>query len=347
MVSFFQHRDRPLALMHCVGEYPTKPQHMELNQINLLATRYPQVPIGFSTHEDPEELDAVKIAVAKGAVIFEKHVGVPTEEFALNAYSADPEQVRRWMAAAAETMAMCGALQGRKEFPAEELETLRALRRGAFLTRPVSAGDKITSADLTLAIPVIEDQITANDLSKYTDYFSTCELAAGAPLLFSQVKRYEVREKVYEIVQRVKRLLQESGVVIPGQTDLEISHHYGIDRFYEVGTTMITVVNRDYCKKLIMVLPGQRHPEQYHKVKEETFYILHGDVTIGLDGEEKRYSRGDVVIVKPGMRHTFRSESGGVIEEISSNHNSNDSFYTDPQIGLNKDRKTLLSYWMG
>ena len=109
---------------------------------------------------------------------------------------------------------------------------------------------------------------------------------------------------------------------------------------------MITVVNRDYCKKLIMVLPGQRHPEQYHNVKEETFYILYGEATIGLDGVEKEYHRGDAVVVKPGMRHTFRSASGAVIEEISSTHFVDDSFYTDPQISQNKNRKTLLTYWM-
>ena len=347
VVSFFQHRDRRLSLMHCVGEYPTNPQHMQLNQIDLLAARYPQIPIGFSTHEDPENRDAVRIAVAKGAAIFEKHVGVPTEEFALNAYSANPDQVRQWMAAAQDALVMCGCRDGRKEFPPEEISTLRALRRGAFARHPIAQGEKIAMSDLFLAIPVLGDQVTANDLSKYTDYFAERDFAANEPIFFSQVRQYETREKVYEIVQKVKALLEESRVVTPGRADLEISHHYGIERFYQVGTTMITVVNRDYCKKLIMVLAGQSHPEQYHKVKEETFYILYGDVTISVDGEERKYSRGNVVVIKPGVRHAFSSTTGAVIEEISSTHNADDSFYADPMIALNRNRKTLLTYWMG
>jgi N-acetylneuraminate synthase len=36
-----------------------------------------------------------------------------------------------------------------------------------------------------------------------------------------------------------------------------------------------------------------------------------------------------------------------VIEEISSTHYKEDSFYTDESINQNPNRKTLLTYWMG
>src|ERR1019366_1095946 len=35
IVSFYQHRNRKLSLMHCVAEYPTQAAHLELNQIDL------------------------------------------------------------------------------------------------------------------------------------------------------------------------------------------------------------------------------------------------------------------------------------------------------------------------
>ena len=56
-----------------------------------LGKRYPDVRIGFSTHEAPSNFDIVKMAIAKGATIFEKHVGVATEKYPLNAYSISPE----------------------------------------------------------------------------------------------------------------------------------------------------------------------------------------------------------------------------------------------------------------
>jgi len=106
-------------------------------------------------------------------------------------------------------------------------------------------------------------------------------------------------------------------------------------------------VNREYCKKLIILLPGQKHPEQYHNQKEETFHVLYGDVLINLDGVEKECHRGNVVVVERGMRHSFGSKTGAVIEEISSTHHIDDSYYTDPEITNNMNRKTLLTYWMG
>jgi len=86
VVSFFQHRNKHLSLMHCVGEYPTTPENLQLNQIDLLQKRYAEINIGFSTHEDPYNLDSIKIVIAKGVRIYEKHVAVVTEEFAKNEY---------------------------------------------------------------------------------------------------------------------------------------------------------------------------------------------------------------------------------------------------------------------
>ena len=346
VVSFFEHRNLSFALMHCVAEYPTRNQHLQLNQIDLLRSRYPQISVGYSTHEHPDNTDSIKIATAKGATIFEKHVGVPTADIRLNAYSATPMQVRLWLQAAQETLEMCGVRGKRPDFTEDELSSLHGLGRGVFARRPISSGERISTEDIFLAIPVMDGQITANDLSKYTEFHAQAEINTNAPVLLAEVSKVDVREKVYDIVQRVKALLEKSRVVAPGRADLEISHHYGIDRFDEFGITMITVVNREYCKKLIIMLPGQSHPEQYHKQKEETFHVLYGDVLMNLNGIEAKHCQGDVIVVEKGVRHSFGSKTGAVIEEISSTHYGDDSYYTDPEIGNNKNRKTLLAYWI-
>ena len=40
VVSFFQHREKDLTLLHCVAEYPTANANLQLNQIDLLRERY-------------------------------------------------------------------------------------------------------------------------------------------------------------------------------------------------------------------------------------------------------------------------------------------------------------------
>jgi sialic acid synthase SpsE/D-lyxose ketol-isomerase len=346
VVSFFEHRSKDFALMHCVGKYPTLDEDLQLNQIQFLKQRYPQVSIGYSTHEIPDNVDAIKMSIASGATIFEKHVGVATEKFQLNAYSASPEKVECWLKAASQAFQICGISGRRPEFSNEEMASLRSLRRGLYAKQSIKKAERIDLTKVFLAIPTLEGQITANDMSKYTEFYADADLDMNAPLLTSNTTKKEIREKVYDIVQRVKEFLRKSGVVIPPKVDLEISHHYGIEHFDEFGLTMITVVNREYCKKLIILLPGQKHPEQYHKQKEETFHILYGSVRIDLGGHVKHCKIGEVVTVEKGVKHNFSTDTGVIIEEISSTHYVHDSYYTDPAIMQNQYRKTLLTYWL-
>ena len=191
----------------------------------------------------------------------------------------------------------------------------------------------------------MENQVTAEGMSKYSEITATEDIAAGGPLLTTNTTITNVREKLCTIVLRVKDLLQQSGAVIPSKVDLEVSHHYGIDRFDEFGLTMLTVVNRGYCKKVLALLPGQTNPEHCHHVKEETFHVLYGDVWVELDGQVNTYAKGDVILVERGMKHRFGSRNGAVLEEVSLTHQAQDSFYTDPAIMDNRNRKSLVTYW--
>lgn len=347
VVSFFEHRGKSISLMHCVGEYPTLLDHLQLNQIDLLKTRYGKVVIGYSTHEPPDNCVAVQMAVAKGAGIFEKHVGVPTEQWPLNNYSATPQQVAAWLQAAQHAYEMCGLPNTiRAEAGEAEMASLLSLRRGVFANRLIQAGETVSNADVFMAFPPQENQVTANDWSKYAKFVTTEDIPEKTALTNANVLFNDTRQKISEIVQRVKTLLKEGHVIVPGKADLEISHHYGLEQFDQYGLVLITVVNREYCKKLIVMLPGQTHPEQYHLKKEETFHILHGEIRIALDGKEGTYSPGDVIMVDRGVRHMFYSPGGAVFEEISSTHHKDDSYYTDETIQSNKNRKTLLTHWM-
>jgi len=346
VVAFLTNRKKSFSLMTCVAEYPTPVENLQLNQIDVLMARYPGLRIGYSTHEDPNETVPVAMAIAKGATLLEKHVGVPTDKYALNGYSANPAQVRAWLAAAHKAYTMAG-IAGRRVEPTKlELDSLISLRRGAFTKHAVKQGERIKTEDVFFAIPTEEGHVTANDWSKYTHYFATADIPAKGAVLSSNTQSRHVRAEVLSIARRVKDLLQESQVVVPGEAELEISHHYGLEKFDQFGITMLTVVNRDYCKKLIVVLPGQNHPEQFHNKKEETFHILHGNLRIVLNGEEKLCTPGTVVTITPGTRHAFDSENGAVFEEISSTHFVDDSFYTDPAIAQNKERKTFLRHWL-
>jgi len=345
VVMFFEHRKKKFCIMHCVGEYPIKNENLQLNQIRLLKMRYPNVPVGYSTHESPDNMDAVKMAIAMGAVVFERHVAVKTRKYDVNAYSSTPAQVSKWLASAQAAINMCGVSGKRFEGTEKERSDLRGLRRGVFVKSLIRKGGRIDFSNIFFAIPNEEGQIVANEMSKYCEYIAKKHFNINQPVLTCDVATVNLRGKVLHIIRQVRDILLASKIMLPDKLEMELSHHYGIDKFAEFGATIINCINREYCKKLIILLPGQKHPVHYHKRKEETFHIVYGDVAVDLAGTSNGFKNGDMIIVEREKKHSFSSEKGAVIEEISTTHYKNDSYYEDPDILNNKRRKTEMTFW--
>lgn len=344
LVSFFSHRQKQFIIQHCVGEYPTLPDRLQLNQITLFRERYPEIAIGFSTHEDPNNTDAIKLAVAKGAATFERHVAVKSDKYEINAYSSTPEQLEKWLIAAKEAYEMCGQVNERNYFSEKEIADIRQFQRGVFAKENIEPGDKIDSNNAFFAFPSQPGQILANNLSKYNVFTAKEKITKNSPVI--NVEKLDTREKVWEIVQKSRAFLAEAKIPVSNQLEFEISHHYGIDKFFETGAVIITCINREYAKKLILVFPGQKHPTHTHKQKEETFHILYGNIDFELNGVAKQGKAGDIMTVERGIAHSFSSKDGAIFEEISTTHFKNDSFYKDESIMNNKNRKTQLTYWV-
>jgi len=344
VVSFFEHRKKDFAIMHCVGAYPTKREDLQINQIDLLKQKYPGVPVGFSTHEEPDNIDSIKIAVAKGAKIFERHVSIESN-YGLNAYSSTPEQLKKWLDSAVDAYKMCGEISGRHAVSEKEKQDLRGLKRGVFASRKITKGEKLTSENTFFAIPNIENQLIANEMSKYSEYIVTKDIEVNEALLSNNFEVKNLRENVLEIIKHLKNILIDSKLPLPNKLEMELSHHYGIEKFQECGAAIFNMFNREYCKKIIVLLPGQAHPVHHHIQKEETFQVLYGDLTVNLDGKLKKLETGELLTVEREVKHSFSSEAGAVFEEISTTHSKNDSFYEDKSVTNNLNRKTQMTFW--
>ena len=348
VINFFLNRKKKLSIMHCVGLYPTPLESLNLSRIGYFVDRYPNLRIGYSTHESPKEKIPVAIAVALGASMFEKHVALPTEKYGINDYSSSMEDLRNWLETLKNSILVLNNVNQSKYVNTKEIETLMDLKRGVFASNDIEP-KILNEKDFFLAIPPVKGQLLANDLSKFLTFNLVKSLKKNQPIMIDDLISNTKKSQGNEIVQirnDVNNLIIKSKVVIPYSAHMEISHHYGIEKFYETGITMFTVVNRDYCKKIIVVLPGQNHPEQYHKKKEETFHVLYGNLELILNGEKKILNVGDVVTIMPTIRHIFYSKNGCVLEEISSTHIKDDSFYTDKKIIENKNRKTFINSWV-
>ena len=154
-------------------------------------------------------------------------------------------------------------------------------------------------------------------------------------------------QKLKQYVHKVKAMLNIAGIKLGREFYVEYSHHYGIPNFGKTGCVLIDCVNREYCKKILVQLPGQSHPYHFHKLKEETFQVLWGEMHLDIDGEERLMKPGDSAVVLPGAWHRFRTECGFIAEEISTTHHNNDSIYKDPAINRlpREERKTVVKHW--
>jgi quercetin dioxygenase-like cupin family protein len=192
-------------------------------------------------------------------------------------------------------------------------------------------------------MPCTVGQTTSGEYAE--DMVASRDYAEGEALTESR-SRGSV-EVMREAIHDAKGMLREAGIEIGSEFSVELSHHHGPQQFRRFGAVIINILNREYCKKLIVVLPGQHHPGHFHKVKEETFHVLHGEVDLVLDGRMRHLGPGDMQLIERGQLHEFGSAGGCIIEEISTTHQPRDSHYRDHQIATRDPmaRKTIVEAW--
>ncbi len=165
LVTFFANRNIPLALNHCVSLYPSENSDLELNQIDFLKYRYPDLTIGLSTHEHQDWTSSITVAYAKGARTFERHIDIEADGIPVSAYCTLPEQCDTWFRAYNKVKEMCGAPGIQKRIPGHaEIEYLDGLLRGVYAARDLEAGQKLREDDFFMAIPLLQGQLSCREL---------------------------------------------------------------------------------------------------------------------------------------------------------------------------------------
>jgi D-lyxose ketol-isomerase len=330
-----------------VSIYPTATEDLQLAQIEQLRRRFPTTAVGWSGHEDPDDVLPMQLAVAFGARMFERHVGIPFEGSPLNAYSMSPEQVDGWLTAYRRAVTACGERTRRPDPTEEELASLDGLQRGVYARNPIEAGAALARDDVYFAMPAVPGQLHSGEWSAAVT--TRVALEPDAPALVGHLDRPSDAgpQAIYTAIHTVKAMLNEAKIVLPTDFTLEISHHYGMERFEEFGTVIFDCINREYCKKLLVQLPGQKNPLHYHRRKEETFQVLSGVLELEIDGRRRTMHPGETLLVQPGVWHAFWTWDGAIFEEISTTHYNDDSFYADKDINRmeRSERKTVVDHW--
>ena len=178
------------------------------------------------------------------------------------------------------------------------------------------------------------------------------DISIDKPIKIKDVKfnkdlaeEYLVRSYIHE----VKAILNYNNIKIKNNFDLEISHHNGIKNFKKTGCFLFNIINKNYAKKLLVMLPNQSHPLHFHKQKDESFHIISGKLVSYLNNKKKILKPGDILHIKKNSWHKFEAlKEGCIFDEISTTSYKNDSFYKNRTIKKlsRDDRKTYINSWV-
>lgn len=145
-------------------------------------------------------------------------------------------------------------------------------------------------------------------------------------------------------LKKIADFIDQAHLVLTEDAVMEIYHHRGVENFKNIGAVFIKIINCEYCKSYVIMLPGQTYPNHFHKIKTETFFVLLGQLDVTCEGEVHSLHPGEILSVERGQSHSFSSINGAVFEELSTTYIKNDSVYSDSIIrnSVYEQRKTLI-----
>ena len=190
LVTYFENRNIPLAINHCVSLYPSEDDQLELSQIDYLKARYPNHVIGLSSHEYHDWHSSMLISYAKGARTWERHIDIEFNEIPVSNYCSLPHQVDEWFRAFHKAQEMSGnSGENRRVITKDEIKYLDALVRGIYAKRDLPAGyildSRTFSEDFQLAVPLRKGQLSTREVLNGLEIRSN--LIKGAPITISDV----------------------------------------------------------------------------------------------------------------------------------------------------------------
>lgn len=209
LVRFYEKRDIPLAINHCVSLYPSEDGELELDQIDYLKSRYPNHVIGLSTHEHRDWHSSMLISYGKGARSWERHIDIDDEGVAVSSYCSLPQHCDTWFKAFHKAAEMCGGRSRSKRIISKkEVEYLDALVRGAYAKRDIDP-DYVFSKDsferdFYLAIPLRKGQLSCREVMNGEKL--AIEIKANQPLTIDHISG------PYSQNQNLKRLILNRGL---------------------------------------------------------------------------------------------------------------------------------------
>lgn len=184
VVRWVKRFDVPLALMHCVLNYPTEESNANLAMISSLKKRYPDIAIGYSDHTEPSDMRVLETAAVLGASILEKHFthdrNLPGND---HYHAMDAECLQSFVRSLRRIEQILGT-EEKKSLPSE-FSARQNARRSLVASRQIKKGEKIESAHLAFKRP--GTGISPKDIDLVVGRVANQEIAEDSIVIWEMV----------------------------------------------------------------------------------------------------------------------------------------------------------------
>lgn len=171
-----------IIIHNCPSGYPARLESINLNLIPTLKRIFPY-PVGFSDHTSGWNMDIA--AVALGANLVEKTI---TEDRTIRSVehiiSLEPKEMKIFVNRIREIEIAMGT--SRRVLHTEELEKRKAIRRSAFLKKPIIEGQSVKDVEIEFRRPGYG--IAPNEFEKISDAIFLKDLPAGHLIRFEDLR---------------------------------------------------------------------------------------------------------------------------------------------------------------
>jgi len=151
-VGWIEKYGNPLALLHCVLNYPTPDENANLGMIKDLKAKFPDKIIGYSDHTLPKDMKVCEMATMLGSVIIEKHF---THDKTLpgndHYHAMDKEDLKVYRQNLERTFEILGSFK--VEALKDEEPARQNARRSLVANKFIPKGKVIEKSDLTFKRP--------------------------------------------------------------------------------------------------------------------------------------------------------------------------------------------------
>ena len=161
-----------ITILHCNSAYPTPPEDISLNQLDILISEYPELKFGLSDHTMNPFTPA--LAVAKGAKCIEKHFTIsrklpgPDHPFAL-----EPHMLKEMVQGIRYAELCCTSRLG--DISNSEKRYAKG-RRSVVARTNIKKGELFTKENLTTKRPLLKNSIPAVEYYEIIGKRSLCDI---------------------------------------------------------------------------------------------------------------------------------------------------------------------------